>query len=67
MAVKQILNEDVSNVVSESLAGYIHAYNKLYKRIGEYTSFIYKGHRKDKARCSRRRPAPQAAASVPPV
>lgn len=48
MAVKQILNEDVSNVVSESLAGYIHAYNKLYKRIGEYTSFIYKGHRKDK-------------------
>lgn len=48
MAVKQILNEDVSNIVSESLAGYIHAYNGIYKRIGEYTSFIYKKHRKDK-------------------
>lgn len=48
MGVKQILNKDVSNVVSESLSGYIHAYNKLYKRIGDNNALIYKGHRKNK-------------------
>ncbi len=48
MSVKQILNKDVSNVVSESLSGYIHAYNKLYKRIGDTNALMYKGHRKNK-------------------
>lgn len=48
MGVKQILNKDVSNVVSESLSGYIHAYNKLYKRIGDTNALMYKGHRKNK-------------------
>lgn len=45
---KQILNKDVTNVVSESISGFVHAYNKLYRKLGEYNSIIYKGHRKDK-------------------
>ena len=46
--MKKILNADVSNVVEEMLAGYLSAYKRYYKRIGEYNAFKYKGHRKDK-------------------
>ncbi|WWR15537.1 dihydroxyacetone kinase subunit DhaL [Lachnospiraceae bacterium JLR.KK008] len=48
MGTKKILNKDVSNVVEESLAGYLLAYRKYYKKIGEYNAFRYKGCRKDK-------------------
>ena len=48
METKKILNKDVSNVVEESLTGYLLAYQKYYKKIGEYNAFFYKGHRKDK-------------------
>ena len=48
MGTKKILNKDVSNVVEESLAGYLMAYRKYYKKVGEYNAFTYKGHRKDK-------------------
>lgn len=48
MGTKKILNKDVSNVVEESLTGYLLAYQKYYKKIGEYNAFFYKGHRKDK-------------------
>ncbi len=46
--MKKILNADVSNVVDEMLSGYLSAYKKYYKKIGEYNAFKYKGHRKDK-------------------
>lgn len=46
--MKKILNADVSNVVEEMLAGYLSAYRRYYKKIGEYNAFMYKGHRKDK-------------------
>ncbi len=46
--MKKILNADVSNVVEEMLAGYLSAYKKYYKKIGDYNSFMYRGHRKDK-------------------
>ncbi len=48
MGTKKILNKDVSNVVEESLAGYLMAYQKYYKKIGEYNAFLYRGRRKDK-------------------
>ena len=48
MGTKKILNKDVSNVVEESLTGYLLAYQKYYKKIGDYNAFFYKGHRKDK-------------------
>ena len=44
MGTKKILNKDVSNVVEESLAGYLMAYRKYYKKVGEYYAFTYKGH-----------------------
>lgn len=31
MGIKKILNKDVSNVVEESLTGYLTAYRKYYK------------------------------------
>ena len=34
--------------MEESLTGYLLAYQKYYKKIGEYNAFFYKGHRKDK-------------------
>ena len=46
--MKKILNADVDHVVEEMLAGYLSAYKRYYKRIGEYNAFKYKGHRKDK-------------------
>ena len=33
MGIKKILNKDVSNVVEESLTGYLTAYRKYYKKI----------------------------------
>ena len=46
--MKKILNSDVSNVVEEMLTGYLLAYKKLYKKIGEYYAFKYRANRKDK-------------------
>lgn len=46
--MKKILNADVSNVVEESLAGYLLAYKKYYKKIGDFNAFSYRGARKDK-------------------
>ena len=46
--MKKFLNKDVSNVVGEMISGYVSAYRKYYKRIGDYTAIMYKGHRKDK-------------------
>ena len=48
MGTKKILNKDVSNVVEESLAGYLMAYRKYYKKVGEYNAFTYKGIEKIK-------------------
>lgn len=48
MAVKKILNEDTSHVVEEMLNGYLLAYRKYYKKIGNYNAFQYRGARKDK-------------------
>ena len=39
MSTKKILNTDVANVAEESLAGYLLAYRKYYKKIGEYNAF----------------------------
>ena len=46
--MKKILNEDVTNVVEEMLAGYLTAYKRYYKKIGDYNAFRYKGNRKGK-------------------
>ncbi len=48
MSTKKILNKDVSNVVEESLSGFLSAYRKYYKKIGEYNAMMYRGHRQDK-------------------
>ncbi len=48
MSTKKILNKNVINVVEESLAGYLLAYKKYYKKIGEYNAFKYRNNRKDK-------------------
>ncbi len=48
MSTKKILNKDVSNVVEENLTGFLTAYRKYYKKVGEYNAFKYKGQRKDK-------------------
>lgn len=48
MGIKKILNEDISNVVEESLTGYLTAYRKYYKKIEDYNAFYYKGHRQNK-------------------
>lgn len=41
MGIKKILNKDVSNVVEESLTGYLTAYRKYYKKIEDYNAFYY--------------------------
>jgi len=46
--MKKILNADVSNVVEEMLSGYLQAYKKYYKKIGDYNAFQYRRNRKDK-------------------
>ncbi len=46
--MKKILNADVSNVVEEMLLGYLSAYKRFYKRVGDYNAIMYRGHRKDK-------------------
>ena len=48
MSVKKILNKDTSNVVEEMLSGFVSAYKKYYKKIGEYNAIKYRGARKDK-------------------
>lgn len=48
MGIKKILNKDVSNVVEESLTGYLTAYRKYYKKIEDYNAFYYKEHRQNK-------------------
>ena len=48
MSVKKILNEDSSNVVEVMLNGYLTAYKRYYKKIGEYNAFKYRAARKDK-------------------
>ena len=48
MGVKKILNADTSKVVEEMLSGFVSAYKKYYRRIGEYNAIQYRGHRKDK-------------------
>lgn len=46
--IKKILNADVSNVVEEMLSGYLQAYKKYYKKIGNYNAIQYRRSRKDK-------------------
>jgi len=46
--MKKILNADVSNVVEEMLSGYLQAYRKYYKKIGDYNAFQYRNNRKSK-------------------
>ncbi len=46
--MKKVLNADVSNVVEEMLSGYVSAYHKYYKKIGEYNAIRYRYARKDK-------------------
>ena len=46
--MKKILNADVSNVVEEMLQGYLLAYRRYYKRVGDYNAIVYRDHRKDK-------------------
>lgn len=48
MAAKKILNPVVENTVEESLAGYLAAYKKYYKKIDGYTALKYRNSRKDK-------------------
>lgn len=48
MAVKKILNPNVENVAEESLSGYLAAYRKYYKKIGDYTAFKYRKSREKK-------------------
>lgn len=48
MSTKKILNKEVSNVVEESLVGYLTAYKKYFKKVGEYNAFSYRDNRKDK-------------------
>ena len=38
MSVKKILNADTSNVVEEMLSGFLSAYRKYYKKVGEYNA-----------------------------
>ena len=45
MSTKKILNRDVENVVEENLTGFLMAYKKYYKKVGEYNAFKYKGQR----------------------
>lgn len=46
--MKKILNDDISNVVNDMLAGYLEAYSRYYKRIGSYPAIKYRNHRTDK-------------------
>lgn len=48
MRTKKILNPNVDNVVEESLAGFLTAYKKYYKKVGEYNAIKYRGARKGK-------------------
>ena len=46
--MKKILNADVTNVVEESLNGYLLAYKKYYKKVDDFNAFYYRNARKDK-------------------
>lgn len=46
--MKKILNEDVTSVVEEMFSGYLLAYRKYYKRVGDYTALKYRASRKNK-------------------
>ena len=46
--MKKVLNADVTNVVEESLTGYLLAYKKYYKKIGDFNAFSYRGARQNK-------------------
>lgn len=48
MGVKKILNADTSNVVEEMLSGFVSAYKKYYRRIGDYNAIQYRANRKGK-------------------
>lgn len=48
MADKKFLNADVENTAEQSFSGFLAAYRKYYKRIGEYTALQYRNARKDK-------------------
>lgn len=48
MKTKKILNPNVDMVVEESLAGYLAAYRKYYKKVGDYNAIKYRGARKGK-------------------
>lgn len=45
---KQILNDDVTNIAEEGLAGFALAYRRYYKKIRNYNAVIYRNHRRDK-------------------
>lgn len=48
MAVKKILNPIVESTVEESLAGYLAAYRKDYKKVGCYNAIKYRKSRENK-------------------
>lgn len=48
MKTKKILNPNVDMTVEESLAGYLAAYRKYYKKVGGYNAIQYRNARKDK-------------------
>lgn len=48
MGTKKILNKDVSNVVEESLAGYLMAYRKYYKKLANTMHLLIKDTEKIK-------------------
>ncbi len=45
--MKKIINKD-SNIVEEMFSGFLSAYSRYYNRIGDKTSFSYRGRRKNK-------------------
>lgn len=48
MKTKKILNPNVDMTVEESLAGYLAAYRKYYKKVGGCNAIQYRNARKDK-------------------
>lgn len=54
--MKKILNADVTNVVEESLNGYLLAYKKYYKKVDDFNAFYYRnGTQGQSCACNRRR------------
>ena len=46
--MKKILNADVTNVVEESLNGYLLAYKKYYKKVDDFNAFYTAMHARTK-------------------